>query len=206
MAQRQPNHSLKYWLFYYYYHYYYCFPLLEPSTVVPYMWECVVPLVVKHEVMSHTELLLRVNIHWLLVIHSWRTHHWNIYTQNFNFLSPQKNKNSPLFFFKYFWRQQLTVPKMVALRLDRSHLREALSFHTNISTSMAHWVLGEKKWLSWQRSAWQKAGVCIGVSHFFPKALIRQFFFYFLLPLLFLLPLQESCLVVNVSAFISFFS
>lgn len=31
-----------------------------------------VPLLVEHEeVMSHTELLLRVNIHWLLVIHSY---------------------------------------------------------------------------------------------------------------------------------------
>lgn len=30
------------------------------------------PLLVKHEeVMSHTELLLRVNIHWLLVVHSY---------------------------------------------------------------------------------------------------------------------------------------
>lgn len=30
------------------------------------------PLPVKHEeVMSHTELLLRINIHWLLVIHSY---------------------------------------------------------------------------------------------------------------------------------------
>lgn len=36
--------------------------------------------------------------------------------------------------------------------------------------------VGGVGWLSW-RSAWQKPGVCIGVSDFLPEALIRQFIF-----------------------------
>lgn len=71
----------------------------------------------------------------------------------------------------------------MALGSDSSHLREALAFHRH-----SHEHRNERgspfereergKRLSW-RSAWQKPGVCIGVTNFLPEALTRQFFCLF---------------------------
>lgn len=74
------------------------------QTDVPYIlsycrWESVVPLLVKHEeVMSHTELLFRVNIHWLLVIHSYDVRTIETFTHKILlFFSPPKQEYSLYF-------------------------------------------------------------------------------------------------------------
>ena len=56
------------------------------------------PLLVKHgQVMSHTELLLRVNIHWLLVIHSYDVRTIETFTHKIIFSPPKQEYSFYIF-------------------------------------------------------------------------------------------------------------
>lgn len=87
-------------------------------------WGIVLPLLIKHEeVMSHTELLLKVNIHWLLVIHSYDVCTIETFTHKIrsHFLSLET------IILLIFFKTTINSSKTVALGLDFSFMRPSPS-------------------------------------------------------------------------------